>query len=96
MVHESFNLKLALDGIDLDRFDFYAEFLKPSDACFDVVALTLEFERNYAYLVVDAGLADVGDDGEFVAQLVDDGARDELSWEKEPKAGGLACHKMDN
>ena len=53
----------------------HAEFSSHLMAGFDFGAFAVEFEANDADLIGDAGLADVGDDFEFLAELPDAPAR---------------------
>lgn len=69
---------LAFDRIDLDRFDFDAEFLEPSNRFFDLFAFAIEFDADYADFIIHARLADICDDWKFMTQLMQHGPRDEL------------------
>src|SRR5579883_732714 len=62
---------LALDDVDLDGLDGYADFFQPLDGGLDVGAVAVQFKADDADLVRDAGLADIGDYGELVAELPD-------------------------
>src|SRR5688572_2927038 len=79
----------AFDDVDFDGLDFDADFFEPLDGFFDVFAFAFEFETDDADFVGDAGLAHVGDDGEFLGELPDHRVGDELGRIHEPQAGFL-------
>lgn len=56
----------ALDRVDLDGFDFHAEFLEPGDGAFDFCALSVEFEADEPDFLVHARLTEICDDLEFL------------------------------
>jgi hypothetical protein len=62
---------LALDDVDFDGFDVHAIFFQPFNCCFHFVARAVQFQADNPDFVGDAGLADVGDDFELVADFPD-------------------------
>jgi hypothetical protein len=77
---------LSFDGLNLDRFDLHAEFLEPRDRAFDFFAFAMQRERNEADLVGDTGLADIGDDFEFLTEFPENRLRHEPRGKHEPEA----------
>src|SRR5689334_22925409 len=76
----------ALDRIDLDRLDLHSKLLEPDDGALDLLALTVERERDDADFIGHAGLADIGHDFEFLAKLPEHRLGDEAGGEHEPEA----------
>lgn len=90
MLVRRFLLELStFNDVDLDGFDGDTDFLEPFNRLLDLGALALNFQADNADFVGDTGLADVGDEFEFVAQLPDDWRGNEARRVHQPKAGGL-------
>jgi hypothetical protein len=71
---------------DLDGFHVHFVFLQPFDGGVHLGARALQFEADDADLVGHAGLADIGDDLEFMADLPDERLLDELGRIHQPQA----------
>lgn len=63
--------ELALDYVDFDRFNVHAISFQPFDRGFHFVACAIQFEADDADFISDAGLANVRDDFELVADFPD-------------------------
>lgn len=83
---------LAFDRVDLDRFHAHAHFFEPGDGAFYFLAITLQLEGNEADLFVDAGLADVEGNLEFLAELPNHRTGDEPRGIHEPKTMCVCRH----
>ena len=70
---------------DFHRLHVHALFLQPFDGGLHFVALAVEFEADDADFVGHAGLTDVRDNLEFVADLPDERLLDELGRIHQPK-----------
>src|SRR5438552_252538 len=63
----------SLDQIPFRRLDFDPARLQVADAALELLGLACDLEHHPSLLLADIGPADVGDDLELLAELVDHG-----------------------